>query len=298
MRKKNIFKGLGVALVTPFLPDGSVDYPALKTLTLSLLDQNVDFICVLGTTAETPCLIDFEKRKIIREVVTLVDHQVPLLLGCGGNQTKIVMDYLKGEDLSGIDGVLVVAPFYNKPSQEGLYQHFTAVAQSTDLPVVLYNVPGRTGVNIDPTTVFRIAKTCDNVVAIKEASGNICQVEQLLEHAPTGFEVISGDDAITLQLLSMGCSGVISVVGNAYPAAFGEMVRCVLKGDISRARTLHQHFFVLNQLLMCDGNPSGIKALLAIQGKINNVLRLPLVPVRKATEKAIFDLSQNLSQKF
>lgn len=283
----NPFHGLGVALVTPFTAEKSVDYDALRGLVATLLSGRVDFLCVLGTTAETPCLSAAEKQEIVRFVVEQVGGRVPLLLGCGGNNTAAVVDYLHEADLTGIDGVLIVTPYYNKPSQEGLYQHFCTVASATRKPVVLYNVPGRTGVNMQADTTLRIARDCPNVVAIKEASGKLDQIEKIIQGAPAGFEVISGDDAITLELLTLGAVGVISVIGNAYPAAFGQMVHAALTGDVATALAAHRQFLPLYGLMTKDGNPAGVKCLLAAQHKAGNYLRLPLVPVTEETARPI-----------
>ena len=279
----NIFKGMGVALATPFTESGEVDYDALAGMVRSQLAGGVDFICVLGTTAETPCLTAAEKRTIKDLVVQEVDGRVPLLLGCGTNCTATVTDFLRHGDLSGIDGVLVVCPYYNKPTQEGLYQHFKAVAAATELPVVLYNVPGRTGVNLEAATTLRLAGECPNVVAIKEASGRIEQIRTLIEQAPAGFEVISGDDALTLELIGYGATGVISVIANACYAEFGTMVHAVLAGDIATATAANGRLTELYTLLTVDGNPAGLKSLLAVQGKAQNRVRLPLVPAREET---------------
>lgn len=279
----NIFKGMGVALATPFTESGEVDYDALAGMVRSQLAGGVDFICVLGTTAETPCLTAAEKRTIKDLVVQEVDGRVPLLLGCGTNCTATVTDFLRHGDLSGIDGVLVVCPYYNKPTQEGLYQHFKAVAAATELPVVLYNVPGRTGVNLEAATTLRLAGECPNVVAIKEASGRIEQIRTLIEQAPAGFEVISGDDALTLELIGYGATGVISVIANACYAEFGTMVHAALAGDIATATAANGRLTELYTLLTVDGNPAGLKSLLAVQGKAQNRVRLPLVPAREET---------------
>lgn len=284
---KNPFHGLGVALITPFTAEQAVDYDALEELVDSLLKGGADFLCILGTTAETPCLENDEKQEIIRRIVEQNNGRVPLLLGCGNNNTASVVQYLKETDLNGIDGVLIVTPYYNKPSQEGLYQHFSTVAAATDKPVVLYNVPGRTGVNLQASTTLRIAGDCPNVVAIKEASGKLDQIETIIQNAPDGFEVLSGDDAVTFELLSLGAVGVISVIGNAYPEAFGTMVHAVLKENMPEALALHRKLHPLYSLMTADGNPAGIKSLLTAQGKIKNVLRLPLVPATTATQVAI-----------
>lgn len=287
MKRANPFKGIGTALVTPFNIDGSIDFDQLEHLVKSQIDAGVDFLCVLGTTAETPCLNDDEKQAVMDCVAKVNNRRLPLLLGAGGNNTANVVNYLKHTDLSGFDGVLIVAPFYNKPSQEGLFQHFVTVAHNSPLPVVLYNVPGRTGVNIEADTTLRIANACNNVVAIKEASGRISQIEDIVENAPEGFEVLSGDDAITFELLTIGAKGVISVISNAYPKEFGNMVHKTIEGDYTHALNLHRKFNKAFKLLSVDGNPAGIKSLLSIQGKIENVMRLPLVPARKETYDAL-----------
>lgn len=289
MNRNNIFRGSGVALVTPFQSDGAVDFVALEKLVESHLAGGTDFICVLGTTAETPCLSLEEKRQIIRKVVRQVDGRLPLLLGCGGNNTAEVVRFLKEENLEGIDGVLIVAPYYNKPTQEGLFCHFSAVAEATRLPVVLYNVPGRTGVNLEAATTLRIAEAHANVVAVKEASGKIAQIEEIITHAPEGFEVLSGDDGITFELLLLGAVGVISVLANAYPAEFGEMIHLALGGKYTESLAYHRRFNGFYSLMTVDGNPSGVKGLLSLQGKIENRLRLPLVPVREVTLEKLKD---------
>lgn len=287
MNRFNPFKGLGTALVTPFRKDGSVDEEGLTRLVEDQIAQGVDFLCVLGTTAETPCLSAVEKRLVMNLVKRVNAGRLPLLLGAGGNHTAEVIDYLQTADLEGFAGVLIVTPYYNKPSQEGLYQHFCAVAAATDLPVVLYNVPGRTGVNLAAETTLRIARDCKNVVAVKEASGKLAQIEQILAGAPEGFEVLSGDDAITLEILTLGGAGVISVVSNAYPARFAEMAHAALAARLPEALAVHRSFLSTYPLLSVDGNPAGIKALLSLQGKIENILRLPLVPVRLETYEAL-----------
>ncbi len=281
--RTNPFRGLGVAVVTPFDKDGNIDFNALGHLIDGQIEGNVDFLCILGTTAETPCLTASEKQSVINFAVERVGGRVPLLLGAGGNFTAAVIDYIQTADLTGIAGLLIVSPYYNKPSQEGLFRHFCAVANATKLPVVIYNVPGRTGMNVSAATTLRVAEACPNVVAVKEASGNISQIEEIIANAPEGFEVLSGDDGITFELLSLGATGVISVVGNALPALFAEMVHAELGGDYAKALSIHRSLLDIYKLIMIDGNPSGVKALLAAQGKIENVLRLPLVPASAAT---------------
>jgi 4-hydroxy-tetrahydrodipicolinate synthase len=279
----NIFKGLGIALVTPFLSDGSVDYKSLQRLVEYQIQNGADFFCILATTGETPCLTAEEKERIKNLVVELNKGRLPILMGCGGNNTAAVVEELKTADLSGIDGILSVCPYYNKPSQEGLYQHFKAIAKASPLPVVLYNVPGRTGINLKPETTVRLAKDCENIVAIKEASGSLEQVDEVIKNGPLGFDVISGDDALTFSMIASGAAGVISVIGNALPKEFSRMIRYEFRGEYEPARKIHHRFTELYSLLFVDGNPAGVKALLHEMGFIENELRLPLVPTRITT---------------
>ena len=276
----NIFKGLGIALITPFKEDGSVDYDALIRLVDYQLNNGADFFCILATTGETPTLTREEKQKIKDLVVDYVQARVPILIGCGGNNTAAVVEELQTADFKGIDGILSVCPYYNKPSQEGLYQHFKAIAAATQLPVVLYNVPGRTGVNLQAATTVRLARDCQNIVAIKEASGNLEQVDEIIKNKPADFDVISGDDSLTFPMVSCSAVGVISVIGNALPKEFSRMIRLQMRGEYDPARTIHHRFTDLFSLLFVDGNPAGVKAMLSEMGFIQNVLRLPLVPMR------------------
>ena len=276
----NIFKGLGIALITPFKEDGSVDYDALIRLVDYQLNNGADFFCILATTGETPTLTREEKQKIKDLVVDYVQARVPILIGCGGNNTAAVVEELQTADFKGIDGILSVCPYYNKPPQEGLYQHFKAIAAATQLPVVLYNVPGRTGVNLQAATTVRLARDCQNIVAIKEASGNLEQVDEIIKNKPADFDVISGDDSLTFPMVSCGAVGVISVIGNALPKEFSRMIRLQMRGEYDPARTIHHRFTDLFSLLFVDGNPAGVKAMLSEMGFIQNVLRLPLVPMR------------------
>ena len=274
---------MGVALITPFNDDGSVDYQSLMRLVEYQIQNGVDFLCVLGTTAETPTLSAEEKKKIKQLVVERVNGRVPILLGVGANSTQTVIDTLQNDDMTCVDAVLVVVPYYNKPSQEGIYQHYKAIANSTKLPIVLYNVPGRTGVNMTAETTLRLARDFDNIVAIKEASGNITQMDDIIKHKPENFDVISGDDGITFPLITLGAVGVISVIGNAFPREFSRMTRLALAGDYQNALTIHHKFTELFKLLFVDGNPAGVKAMLSMMGMIKNRLRLPLVPTRITT---------------
>ena len=286
---QNIFKGLGIALVTPFTQEGEVDYTALSRLVDYQLANGADFLCILATTGETPTLTADEKAKIKQMVIEKAGDKVPVLMGCGGNNTAEVVRELKEADFAGIDGILSVCPYYNKPSQEGLYQHFKAIATASPLPVVLYNVPGRTGVNLKAETTVRLAKDCPNIVAIKEASGSLEQVDEIIKNKPDSFDVISGDDALTFPMIACGAAGVISVIGNALPKEFSRMIRLEMKGEIDAARKIHHRFTDLFNLLFVDGNPAGVKAMLHEMGMIENVLRLPLVPTRLTTMQRISD---------
>lgn len=286
---QNIFKGLGIALVTPFTQEGEVDYTALSRLVDYQLANGADFLCILATTGETPTLTADEKAKIKQMVIEKAGDKVPVLMGCGGNNTAEVVRELKEADFAGIDGILSVCPYYNKPSQEGLYQHFKAIATASPLPVVLYNVPGRTGVNLKAETTVRLAKDCPNIVAIKEASGSLEQVDEIIKNKPDCFDVISGDDALTFPMIACGAAGVISVIGNALPKEFSRMIRLEMKGEIDAARKIHHRFTDLFNLLFVDGNPAGVKAMLHEMGMIENVLRLPLVPTRLTTMQRISD---------
>ena len=291
------FRGLGVALITPFHADGSIDYEALIRLVEFQIAGGVDFLCIMGTTAETPTLTADEKRTLKELLVDRVAGRVPLLMGCGGNCTSAVVNELQTADWSGIDGVLSVCPMYNKPSQEGLYQHFRAIAEASPVPVVLYNVPGRTGVNMTAETTLRLARDFENVVAIKEASGNITQMDDIIKNKPDHFDVISGDDGITSPLITLGAVGVISVIGNALPAEFSRMVRLALNGDYASALSIHHKFAELFKLLFVDGNPAGVKAMLHAMGMIENQLRLPLVPTRLTTMEQISTIIHQLGIK-
>jgi len=280
-------KGMGVALITPFKEDGSVDYNALSRLVDYQLQSGTGYLVVLGTTAETPTLTEEEKRKIVDLVVTRVNGRVPIILGEGGNNTCAIVEKLNKNDYTGIDAILSVTPYYNKPSQEGLYQHYKAIAEASPLPVILYNVPGRTGVNMSAETTLRIASEFDNVIATKEASGDISQMDAIIKRKPADFDVISGDDGVAFPLITLGAIGVISVIGNAFPKEFSRMVRLALEGDFASALTIHHTFNELFNLLFIDGNPAGVKCMLSMMGYIENRLRLPLVPTRITTYEQI-----------
>lgn len=269
---------MGVALITPFKSDESVDFDALARLVEYQIKNGTDYLVVLGTTAETPTLTEQEKEDVTRFVIQCAAKRIPIVLGVGGNNTKAVVEKLKTTDFNGIDAILSVTPYYNKPSQEGIYQHYAAIAKASPLPIVLYNVPGRTGVNMLAETTLRLAKEFNNICAIKEASGNFSQIDDIIKNKPADFMVISGDDGITFPLITLGAVGVISVIGNAFPSEFSRMVRLGLQGDYKSARLIHHHFNELIQLLFVEGNPAGVKSMLAVMGFIDNTLRLPLVP--------------------
>ena len=290
-------KGLGVALITPFKDDDSIDYAALGKLIEHLIQNSIDYLVVLGTTAETPTLSSEEKKEVVAFVKQRVNGRVPIVLGVGGNCTSSVVAQLKNDNYDGIDAILSVVPYYNKPSQEGIYQHYKAIAQATELPIILYNVPGRTGVNMTAETTLRIAREFKNVVAIKEASGNIVQMDDIIKNKPSDFMVISGDDGITFPLITLGAVGVISVIGNAFPKEFGRMVRLALNGDYDSALRIHHEFTELFSLLFVDGNPAGVKAMLNAMGYIDNKLRLPLVPTRITTYEKMRVVLDNLNIK-
>lgn len=291
---RNIFRGLGIALVTPFTSDGQVDYNSLKRLVEYQIDNGANFLCILATTGETPCLTQDEKDKITQLVKDVNHGRLPILKGCGGNNTAAVVEELRTADWSGIDGILSVCPYYNKPSQEGLYQHFKAISEASPLPVVLYNVPGRTGINLKPETTVRLANDCENIVAVKEASGSLEQVDEIIKNKPQRFDVLSGDDALTFSMVASGAAGVISVIGNALPKEFSRMIRLEFQGEYEPARKIHHMFTELYSLLFVDGNPAGVKALLHEMGFIENQLRLPLVPTKVSTLQKMAEILKSL----
>ena len=274
------FRGLGTALVTPFCHDGSIDSKSLQHLVNYQIEGGADFLVVLGTTSEAPCLTEEEKSFVCQTVRETAGNRIPLVLGCGGNCTANVVETLQNTDLTGMTAILSVAPFYNKPNQEGLYQHFHAIAEASSLPVILYNVPSRTGVNISSETTLRLASDCANIVGIKEASGDLEQVRRILSEKPVEFSVLSGDDALTLAMMREGATGVISVIGNALPRQFKRMLTLHENGKETEAESINKQLDELYKLLFIDGNPAGIKALLHLMGYIDNVLRLPLTPMR------------------
>ena len=284
---RTIFRGLGVALVTPFTDNGAVDFAAVAKIVDNLIAGGVDYILVLGTTGETPTLSKDERKALIRFVRDRVAGRVKLMVGVGGNCTHDVVATLRTWDLSGYDAILSVNPYYNKPNQEGLYQHFKAIAEASPLPIMLYNIPGRTGVNMTPETIARIAADCDNIIGVKEASGDLAQMERIRELLPNDFLLISGDDGLTVEVVKRGGDGVISVLANAYPSETAEFVHLALDGDIETAETKLSAFEGIISALFEEGNPVGIKTTLCVKGVCTNTMRLPLVSGSQALREKV-----------
>lgn len=286
MEIKNKFTGTGVALITPFNDDKTIDFASFEKLINYVIDNGVNYLLALGTTSEYVALTEEEQKEVVKFIVKINNNRLPILLGVGGNDTAKVIGKLKTTDFTGISAILSVAPYYNKPSQAGLYQHFEEIAKNSPLPIILYNVPGRTSVNILPETVLKLAEL-DNIFAIKEASGNVEQIMQIIKNKPNDFLVISGDDALTFPLILLGASGVISVAANAYPKQMSEMVNFAVNNEVAKAKEIHYSLLDNINLLFAEGNPSGIKATLEIMGMIKNNLRLPLVKVSELNYEKI-----------
>jgi len=277
-------KGTGVAIVTPFHKYGTIDFNSLKKLIEHLITNNVNYLVVMGTTGESVVLSKDEKNALINFVVEEVDKRVPIVLGIGGNYTQLVKDTILSTNLEGIDAILSVSPYYNKPQQKGIYLHYKEIAGVSPLPIILYNVPGRTNSNISAETTLEIAKNFDNIIGIKEASGDLNQIMKIIMNKPKGFLVISGDDILTLPIMAIGGDGVISVTANAFPKEYSEMVSLCLRKNIRQALELHYKLFDFTNEIFADGSPSGIKAALEILGICSNNLRLPLVKVNKSIQ--------------
>jgi 4-hydroxy-tetrahydrodipicolinate synthase len=282
------FRGLGVALVTPFRPNGAIDYAGLEKLLEHQITGGVDYVVSMGTTGESVTLTKDEKKQLLATTIELVRNRVPVVLGIGGNSTAEVVETFGNFEMDGVDAILSVSPYYNKPTQEGIYQHYKAIAQVSLRPIILYNVPGRTGSNMSADTTLRLARDFKNIIAIKEASANLDQMGRILKHRPKDFMLISGDDALTLPIIAMGGEGVISVVGNALPAEFARLVHAAMKGDMAAARKEHLRLIELISLLFVEGNPGGIKEVMKALGLCGNHLRLPLVPVGKPTAEKLY----------
>ncbi len=291
---KKTLKGTGVALITPFFEDKSVDFESLGRIIENVIEKGVDYLVTMGTTGESATL-DWDERVAIMDfTVSSVKDRVPVVAGFGGNNTQAVINSINNYHFKGIDAVLSVSPYYNKPTQEGIYQHYKAISEYCPVPIILYNVPGRTSSNIQAETTLRLARDFENIIAVKEASGNLEQCMQIAMDRPDGFLLISGDDALTLPMMSFGADGVISVIANAAPATFSEMVRMAAQGRYEEARKLHFRAMQLIPLLFRDGNPGGVKAALAAKGMIKNILRLPLVPVSDGLSKEIAAVINNM----
>lgn len=280
--KQTIFTGTGVALITPFRrQQETVDFTKLEALIEDIITQGADYIVALGTTSEAATMTESERSAVQAFIVETVAGRCPIMLGLGGNNTLNVTDTIARTNFDGISGLLSVTPYYNKPNQRGLLQHYRNIADASPVPVVIYNVPGRTGVNLSAETTLTLANECSNIIGIKEASGNMQQIMEILRNRPDGFRVISGDDSLTFPMLTLGADGVISVIANALPHEMSQMVRFALKGDLKKALPLHYRMLPLMNAIFEEGNPAGIKALLEIKGSISNILRLPLVKVTK-----------------
>jgi len=290
------FRGTGVAIVTPFKNDSSIDFAALGRVVNHVISGGVNYIVVMGTTGESATLTKDEKKAIISYVVEVTDNRVPLVVGIGGNSTQEVINCVRHSNLTGVEGILSVAPYYNKPNQRGLFQHFKAIATCSPIPVIIYNVPGRTCSNISSDTCIELANECENIVAVKEASGDIAQIMRIIKGKPDSFSVISGDDMMTIPIISSGGSGVISVLANAFPSVASELVSNALKSNFKSAREIQLRYLEMTELLFIDGNPSGVKAMLNIMNLCQNILRLPLVPVNRTIytriQKAIDEVSK------
>ena len=295
--KHNPFKGTGIALITPFKSDKSVDVESLTKIVNHVIDNGADFLVALGTTSEAPTLSAEEKKLVIKTIIDTNRNRLPILLGMGGNNTEAVIEAIKAQDFTGIGGILSVVPYYNKPNQRGMKAHFEAISDASPVPVVLYNVPGRVGVNLQAATCVELAKH-PNIIAVKEASGNLQQIMEILRDKPTDFGVLSGDDGITQPLMALGAQGVISVAANAYTKPFAQMMRAQKEGNTAEALRLHFGMLRMNQLIFADGNPSGIKCLMQRMRLCENVLRLPLVPVCEKVEQDITNEYENNLLKF
>jgi 4-hydroxy-tetrahydrodipicolinate synthase len=291
------FQGTGVAMITPFKNDTSIDFKALERVVEHIISGGVNYLVLMGTTSEAATLSPEEKEAVISYVKEVNNNRVPLVLGIGGNNTHHVVDTVLRTDFSGISGILSVTPYYNKPGQKGIYQHFKAIAEACPVPIILYNVPTRTSSNIDAATCTSLAWDFDNIVAVKEASGDLNQVMHIRRDAPDDFIIVSGDDMITLPMISMGCNGVISVLGNAFPGEWSEMVKLALKGNFKQASELHYKYLELIELLFIDGNPAGVKAALNSLGICQSAVRLPLTVASRNTSNRISGIIEDLKLK-
>ncbi len=291
---KHFLSGTGVAIVTPFLENGEIDTVALEVLVNHLIVGGVDYLVVLGTTGETATVSKEEKNKLLQLVNNYTNNRVKLVAGIGGNDTREVIASMKELSLSGFCAILSVSPYYNKPNSEGLFQHYKAIAEEAPLPVIMYNVPGRTGMNVSAATTLRIARECNNIIATKEASGNMEQIMQIIAEKPQGFEVISGDDGLALPLIACGAIGVISVVANAYPKQYSDMIDLCLEGKFNEAREAHEKILPIINTLFLEGSPSGVKAYLSLMGIVKETFRLPVVGVGADLKMKITELLNSI----
>ena len=289
----NKLKGTGVALVTPFHHDGNIDFNSFKKLINRCIEHRVDYLVPLGTTGETATLSGDEKRAVLDFVVEITDKRIPVVLGLGGNNTMEVVHMIDEFDFSQVDAMLSVSPYYNRPSQRGIFQHYKTIANASPVPVILYNVPGRTGSNIDAETTLELAVEVKNIIGVKEASGNLEKIMRIIKNKPKDFLVISGDDALTLPIIACGGDGVISVIANAYPKDFSEMVRSALDGNFERARKLNNKLMDITHAIYVDGSPSGVKGLLRTMNICSEHVRLPLVSVGKAVLNKFIAINQS-----
>jgi len=291
---KHFLSGTGVAIVTPFLENGEIDTVALEVLVNHLIVGGVDYLAVLGTTGETATISKEEKNKLLQLVNNFTNNRVKLVAGIGGNDTREVMASMKELNLAGYCAILSVSPYYNKPNSEGLFQHYKSIAEAAPLPVIMYNVPGRTGMNVNAATTLRIARECKNIIATKEASGNMEQIMQIIAGKPQGFEVISGDDGLALPLIACGAIGVISVVANAYPRQYSDMINLCLEGKFNEAREVHEKILPIINTLFAEGSPSGVKAYLSLMKIVKETFRLPVVGVGADLKKKITELLNSI----
>jgi 4-hydroxy-tetrahydrodipicolinate synthase len=289
---QNKLSGTGVALITPFKSDGSVDFEALRKVVNHVVEGGVDYVVALGTTSEVPTLRSSERDAVVKTIVEEVKKRVPIIVGVGGNCTAELVEILKNTDFSGIDGILSVVPYYNKPTQEGIFQHFSELAKVSPIPIMLYNIPSRCGVNMTAETTIRLANTHSNIIAIKESSGDMQQVGDIIRQKHANFLVISGDDAVSLQMTEMGGAGVVSVLGNALPKQVSTMNKTALKGDFEQAKNQFSEFEHLIPLLFVEGNPAGIKVMTNFLGLCENEVRLPLVKSSESLKTQIQSMFQ------
>jgi 4-hydroxy-tetrahydrodipicolinate synthase len=294
MSLREQFRGTGIAIVTPFLEDGTIDWESFRKLINFWIDNKVEYLVVLGTTGESATIHGAEKQQVFSFVYAENKGRLPLVAGIGGNDTKEVVENFKNFNLEGYSAILSVSPYYNKPNQEGLFQHYKALNEATPLPVIMYNVPSRTGMNMTADTQLRIARECKNIFATKEASGDFAQINQIIKYKPADFMVISGDDPITLQMIACGAEGLISVVANAYPKEYAEMVRLCMDGKFAEADDLHFKYLDVISSMFAEGSPSGVKAYLSEMGLCKNVFRLPVWPVSDKLMQRIRELMKEV----